>query len=196
MDVVPSDVIAGLILLRKFQKIERKAIVEQRKNDTYEFLSGAAVTPRTQFLSLHDGGDLELFQTVIHYAHFAVRAYGWPVYVVTSSMGLCRLCADLQCCCLPCHKVTQAEIVDDNCCKCNYAALQKLTALGDIEIIYVTYHVDVGETPFFVALDYDRKKVVISVRGTLSMKVCLRFFFHFQCFIRFFFSGYFDRFEC
>lgn len=29
LDVVPSDVIAGLVLLRKFQKIERKAIVEQ-----------------------------------------------------------------------------------------------------------------------------------------------------------------------
>lgn len=29
LDVVPSDVVAGLVLLRKFQKIERKAIVEQ-----------------------------------------------------------------------------------------------------------------------------------------------------------------------
>ncbi|XP_044260165.1 diacylglycerol lipase-alpha isoform X2 [Tribolium madens] len=171
LDVVPSDVIAGLVLLRKFQKIERKAIVEQRNNDTYEFLSGVAVTSRTQFLSLQEGADLELFQTVIHFAHFAVRAYGWPIYVMTSSMGLCRLCTDLRCfCCLPCQKPDSAEIVKDNCCKCNYAALQKLTSLGDIEIIYVTYHVDVGQTPFFVALDYDRKKVVISIRGTLSMK--------------------------
>lgn len=169
---MPSDVVAGLILLRKFQKIERKAIVDQRKNDTYEFLSGVAVTPRSQFLSLHEDGDLELFQTVIHYAHFAVRAYGWPIYVMTTSMGLCRLCTNLRCCCCFCgRKPSTAEVVDDNCCKCNYAALQKLTTLGDIEIIYATYHVDVGETPFFVALDYDRKKVVISIRGTLSMKV-------------------------
>lgn len=29
LDVVPSDVVAGLVLLRKFQKIEQKAIVEQ-----------------------------------------------------------------------------------------------------------------------------------------------------------------------
>lgn len=29
LDVVPSDVIVGLVLLRKFQKIEQKAIVEQ-----------------------------------------------------------------------------------------------------------------------------------------------------------------------
>ncbi|KAJ8985199.1 hypothetical protein NQ317_018228 [Molorchus minor] len=176
LDVVPSDVIVGLVLLRKFQKIEQKAIVEQRKDDTYEYLSGVAITPRTQFLSLHeDGADLELFQTVIHFAHFAVRAYGWPIYVITNSMGLCHLCAGVRCCCcLPCRKTgggSEPEIVEDNCCQCNYAALNKLTDFGDIEIIYATYHVDIGQTPFFVALDYDRKKIVISIRGTLSMQV-------------------------
>jgi sn1-specific diacylglycerol lipase len=41
---------------------------------------------------------------------------------------------------------------------------------GDVEIIYVTYHVDIGETPFFVAVDYAKEKIVISIRGTLSMK--------------------------
>ncbi|CAG9829666.1 unnamed protein product [Diabrotica balteata] len=173
LDVVPSDVIVGLVLLRKFQKIEQKAIVEQRKNETYEFLSGVAVTPTTQFLSLHeDGSDLELFQTVIHFAHYAVRAYGWPVFIVTNTFGLCQLCAGLRCCCCaPCRKhPSSPQIVDDNCCQCNYAALDKLSEIGDIEIIYATYHVDIGQTPFFVALDYDRKKVVISIRGTLSMK--------------------------
>lgn len=29
LDVVPSDVVAGLVLLRKFQKIERQSIVRQ-----------------------------------------------------------------------------------------------------------------------------------------------------------------------
>ncbi|CAH0548856.1 unnamed protein product [Brassicogethes aeneus] len=174
LDVVPSDVVVGLVLLRKFQIIERKAIVEQRKNDTYEYLSGAPITPRTQFLSLHDAGeDLNEFQAIIHYAYFAVRAYGWPIYLMTNKLGVCQLCAGLNCCCLPCSKNRPSdvpEIVDDNCCQCNYAALHKLTDLGDIEIIYATYHVDVGQTPFFVALDYDRKKIVISIRGTLSMK--------------------------
>lgn len=76
---------------------------------------------------------------------------------------------------MPCRKPggggARPEIVEDNCCQCNYATLDKLTDYGDIEIIYATYHVDVGQTPFFVALDYDRKKIVISIRGTLSMKV-------------------------
>ncbi|KRT83150.1 hypothetical protein AMK59_3055, partial [Oryctes borbonicus] len=166
LDVVPSDVIAGLILLRKFQRIERRAIVQQRKNDTYEFLSGVAVTPRTQFLALHEGEDLELFQTVIHFAYFAIGAYGWPIYVMTESVGLCKICSNLRCCCCnPSRKSESLEIVDDNCCFCNYAALQKICEHGNIEIIYATYHVDVGQTPFFIALDYDRRKVVVSIRG-------------------------------
>ncbi|XP_056633606.1 diacylglycerol lipase-alpha isoform X2 [Diorhabda sublineata] len=194
LDVVPSDVIVGLVLLRKFQKIERKAIVEQRKNDTYEFLSGVAITPSTQFLSLHEeGADLELFQSVIHFAHFAVKAYGWPVFIINNPLGMCKLCPSLRyldtavstralkiffcficcfrcCCCVPIRHNTSPQIVDDNCCHCNYAATEKLSIVGDIEIIYATYHVDIGQTPFFVALDYGRKKIVISIRGTLSMK--------------------------
>lgn len=63
------------------------------------------------------------------------------------------------------------EVIEDNCCQLNRAALQTLSELGNIEVIYATYHVDIGKTPFFIALDYDREKIVISIRGTLSMKV-------------------------
>ena len=39
-----------------------------------------------------------------------------------------------------------------------------------MEIVYATYHVEIGEPPFFVALDHDRRTVVISIRGTLSLQ--------------------------
>lgn len=66
----------------------------------------------------------------------------------------------LRCCCFPCgaHE-DDATIVSDNCCRCNYAALSRMLDLGEIEVVYATFHVDVGETPFFVALDYTKKKV-------------------------------------
>ncbi|XP_050453691.1 diacylglycerol lipase-alpha isoform X5 [Cataglyphis hispanica] len=172
LDVVPSDVVAGLVLLRKFQKIERELIVKQRKNDTYEFLSGVPVTPRTKFLSLTEDGDLGHFQLAIHYMHFALAAYGWPMFLVDPSTELCQLCTRLQCGCFPCgaRHEDEATIVEDNCCRCNYAALSRMLDLGEIEVVYATFHVDVGETPFFVALDYTKKKIVISIRGTISMK--------------------------
>ncbi|XP_077278933.1 inactivation no afterpotential E isoform X3 [Temnothorax americanus] len=173
LDVVPSDVVAGLVLLRKFQKIERELIVKQRKNDTYEFLSGVPVTPRTKFLSLTEDGDLGHFQLAIHYMHFALAAYGWPMFLIDPSTQICQLCTRLQCChCLPCgsHHEDIPTIIEDNCCRCNYAAMSKMLDFGEIEVVYTTFHVDVGETPFYVALDYTKRKIVISIRGTLSMK--------------------------
>ncbi|XP_034235301.1 sn1-specific diacylglycerol lipase alpha isoform X2 [Thrips palmi] len=173
LDVVPSDVVAGLVLLRKFQKIERESIVSQRKNETYEFLSGVAVTSQTRFFALHDPQHYQHFQDVIRYMNFALGAYGWPMYLMThSGCGLCHICSKLSCClCIPCMRQKDtAIIVEDNCCRCNYAALQRMVEDGDVDVVYATYHVDVGETPFFVSVDYGRQKVVISIRGTLSMK--------------------------
>lgn len=96
LDVVPSDVIAGLVLLRKFQKLEREAIVRHKKNGTYEFLSGVPITERTHFLALNDNKDYDLFQNVIHYMHYAHGAYGWPMFLITHRTGLCKLCSELR----------------------------------------------------------------------------------------------------
>lgn len=48
--------------------------------------------------------------------------------------------------------------------------MKRFLKMTDAEVVYTTFHVDVGETPFFVAVDYKMEKIVISIRGTLSMK--------------------------
>jgi hypothetical protein len=64
------------------------------------------------------------------------------------------------CCCFACRgHEDETTIVEDNCCRCNYAALSRTLDLGEVEVVYATFHVDVGETPFFVALDYTKRKV-------------------------------------
>jgi sn1-specific diacylglycerol lipase len=69
----------------------------QRCNDTYEFLSGVAVTPRTEFVALGEPDQLEEFRAVIHYMHFALGAYGWPMFLVThTACGVCQLCANIR----------------------------------------------------------------------------------------------------
>ena len=45
LDIVPTDVIAGLILLRKFQKIELRKLLEQQNGDIIEILSGLYTFP-------------------------------------------------------------------------------------------------------------------------------------------------------
>ncbi|XP_024082484.1 sn1-specific diacylglycerol lipase alpha isoform X2 [Cimex lectularius] len=167
LDVVPSDVVAGLILLRKFQKIEQESNVAQRKNGIYEYLSGVPVTPKTKFLPLGNTEHYKHFEAVIHYMHFALAAYGWPLFFLTTPVTkMCTLCQNLSC--QLCR--SNQNVNGDNCCGCNYAALRAMLSKGEVSIIYSTFHVDVAETAFFVAVDYNRSKIVVSIRGTLSIQ--------------------------
>ncbi|KAK8750022.1 hypothetical protein OTU49_015188, partial [Cherax quadricarinatus] len=93
LDVVPSDVVAGLVLLRKYQKLNRQEIVRSNKNDVYEFLSGVPITPRTRFLQLSSLEGKEEFEKIVHYMRFALAIYGWPMFfMANSTLEACRLC--------------------------------------------------------------------------------------------------------
>ncbi|RWS28188.1 sn1-specific diacylglycerol lipase alpha-like isoform X6, partial [Leptotrombidium deliense] len=184
LDVVPSDVIAGLILLRRVQRIQRQIIVNEKNNDTYQFLSGVAITPKTKFLDVTHSAIVNDIRTLIHYLHYAVAVYGWPMFMMNNSAtGCCQLCPFLRCtrcakrfgfkCCgsnSVLDSVYPPVIIGDNCCNCNYAALQRICQTHRFEIIYITYHVAIGEPPFFVALDHEKRTIVVSVRGTLSLQ--------------------------
>ncbi|KAK8787074.1 hypothetical protein V5799_023147, partial [Amblyomma americanum] len=119
LDVVPSDVVAGLVLLRKFQRQERLVIVSQNV--------------------------CEAVMVITHYMHYALGVYGWPMYMMTrGSTGCCQLFPSLRCCCIPTRKKKRdrALVVEDNCCYCNYAALRHMVNNHNMEVVYVTYHVD------------------------------------------------------
>lgn len=59
--------------------------------------------------------------------------------------------------------------VGDNCCHCNRAAIQETCIEHNYKIIYMNYEVEVEKPPFFVAVDFDKMSIVISIRGTLSL---------------------------
>ena len=59
-------------------------------------------------------------------------------------------------------------VLGDNCCLCNRAAIKQTCIDHNYKIIYITYHVAIEKTPFFVAVDYDKMSIVVSIRGTLS----------------------------
>ena len=68
----------------------------QRRNNTYEFLSGVAITSKTKFVAMNDPKDLETFRNVVHFMHYASAAYGWPWYLIPNGVkGLCSLCPNL-----------------------------------------------------------------------------------------------------
>lgn len=163
LDVVPSDVIAGLILLRRFQRKQREVIVSQGENDTFQFLSGVAVTSNTRFLDINQCTVTEEIKNLIHFLHYAVAVYGWPIFMMMNrSTGCCQLCPQLTCCghktcfrhCCKCNKnlsdFDSLLVYDDNCCGCNFAALENICETHNYQMVHVTYHVGTNMSIFAV----------------------------------------------
>ena len=68
------------------------------------------------------------------------------------------------------HGHTQAGAKQRCRIKSSHTSNQVLK-LKNTDRVFATFHVDVGETPFFISIDHDKEVIVISIRGTLSMKV-------------------------
>uniref|UniRef100_A0A8C1ES35 Diacylglycerol lipase-alpha n=1 Tax=Cyprinus carpio carpio TaxID=630221 RepID=A0A8C1ES35_CYPCA len=176
LDIVPSDIIAGLVLLRQRQRAKRAAILDQANNDVLAFLSGIPVTRNTKYLDLKNSSEMAMYKEVCYYMLFAMAAYGWPVYLLRKpACGLCKLVSTCSVC--VCSRLSQSiTIEEDNCCGCNVLAIRRQFLdrdLKEVQIVYTSFHDAVYETPFFVAVDHAKKKVVISIRGTLSPKDAL-----------------------
>uniref|UniRef100_A0A672JKT7 sn-1-specific diacylglycerol lipase n=1 Tax=Salarias fasciatus TaxID=181472 RepID=A0A672JKT7_SALFA len=176
LDIVPSDIIAGLVLLRQRQRSKRSSILDQANNDIIAFLSGMPVTRNTRYLDLKNLAEMNMYKDVCYYMLFALAAYGWPMYLMRKPVcGLCHLASSCPCTSVSGSRLSQSVTVEeDNCCGCNVLAIRRHFLdrdLKQVHIVYTSCHDAVYETPFFVAVDHDKKKVVISIRGTLSPKV-------------------------
>uniref|UniRef100_A0A672PE31 Diacylglycerol lipase-alpha n=1 Tax=Sinocyclocheilus grahami TaxID=75366 RepID=A0A672PE31_SINGR len=159
LDIVPSDIIAGLVLLRQRQRAKRSAILDQ--------------------VCISFSSEMSMYKEVCYYMLFAMAAYGWPVYLLRKpACGLCRLVGTCSCnTSVSGSRLSQSITVEeDNCCGCNVLAIRRQFLdrdLKEVQIVYTSCHDAVYETPFFVAVDHAKKKVVISIRGTLSPKDAL-----------------------
>ncbi|XP_014031435.1 diacylglycerol lipase-alpha isoform X2 [Salmo salar] len=178
LDIVPSDIIAGLVLLRQRQRSSRDAILDQANNDILAFLSGMPVTRNTKYLDLKNSTEMGMYKEVCYYMLFALAAYGWPMYLMRKpACGLCRLASSCHCTSGSGSRLSQTVTVEeDNCCGCNVLAIRRHfldRELKQVHVVYTSWHDAVYETPFFVAVDHGKKKVVISIRGTLSPKDAL-----------------------
>ncbi|XP_043915436.1 diacylglycerol lipase-alpha isoform X1 [Protopterus annectens] len=185
LDIVPSDIIAGLVLLRQRQRAKRNAVLDEANNDILAFLSGMPVTRSTMYLDLKNTQEMMKYKEVCYYMLFALAAYGWPMYLMRKpACGLCRLVSSCSVLCCRCFCLCFSRpryapgitVEEDNCCSCNIIAIKRHFLdenMHSVDLVYTSCHDAVYETPFFVAVDHDKKKVVISIRGTLSLKDAL-----------------------
>ncbi|XP_026096622.1 sn1-specific diacylglycerol lipase beta-like [Carassius auratus] len=152
-DLVPSDIAAGLSLLHQEQdKV-------QRCRDPEEVVTRSPSSPR------RDDLELEL-EKATHFMQFAAAAYGWPLYVYSNPLtGICKLSGD---CCRSHH--VEPDLVGGEHLGCHFSSILQSTGLQYRDFIHISFHNQIYEIPFFVALDHEREAVLVAVRGTLSLK--------------------------
>lgn len=159
VDLVPSDIAAGLILLHSEQNRKNKEdgqtireIIEERLVDK------------------QDTETWERFNESVYFYHYAMGSYGWPLYVYMNlCCGFCRLCKVCKCGCA--HLFRNITIEGDTCCNANTSAfISQSTSHQGVEHVLTCFENEVYQTPFCVSIDHNHKKVVICIRGTLSLK--------------------------
>jgi len=193
VDLVPSDVVFGLLLVSFRQKQARRGLAALAPD------CGTVVLPP----EVADSGvEQEVLQDLLRLAAFAQGVYGCcltavgeAAYEGTSIVSpwrlagaCCRACPCLQhgicggpaprgswrggCCCPP-----SGPVDGDNCCLGqSYALRRAAVAVGsDVELLWGTWE-DRGlgsAPPFAVLLDRSARELIITIRGTFSLKDCI-----------------------
>lgn len=161
-DLVPSDVMAGLILLRIRQKRE---IHELRR---LNLLVNPVITPDESVIFANAPSWMTL-ELALHYLTLSTACYGW-LYVLYKHMctGWFHIIQNLTCC--SCFRRKRTAINGDNCCYCYLAGVKYISNLSVDDILYASFKNHLCEIPFCVVVDHKTKKIVVVIRGTLSFR--------------------------
>eukprot|EP00124_Ichthyophonus_hoferi_P002866 Ihof_evm1s217 gene=Ihof_evmTU1s217 len=160
MDFVPSDIFAGLVLLRDQHKVR----YADRNSDAHY------TTGPSRPLNPNDNSECITLLRVHHFSKYIVASYGWPMYILSHLWcGLCNLGCNSD----YWRNRLPSNVHNGSCFDCNYAATKKAANLNDDDIIYYNGHNDVYESPYYVALDHHQQAVVICIRGSLSLNDAL-----------------------
>lgn len=163
VNLIPSDIAAGFVLLQRQQLAEEK----QRLILSEEDLFGV-----DRPLDFSNPTDREEYKMSLHYCNYALGCYTWPLLCyVSPSTALCQLgqhvypsnqLGTLR------HRHRQQHVIHDNSCFCNLGGLLEMAGIDEDQIIYCSFRNDLYCIPFYVAMDHDNEAVVIALRGTLS----------------------------
>ncbi|BFZ06737.1 hypothetical protein BsWGS_09776 [Bradybaena similaris] len=168
IDLVPTDVAAGLVLVQKQQLDSDSQLASVVTTGSSAAGQPIIVRPDN---AVPEPKPWMTIPNMLHYMKYAMGSYGWPFFIYDHlSTGVCRLCPHYRfCACIR----TSNGVISDNVCQCNTAAIKELTGITDDDIIYVTFHNKFKQVPFYVVVDRETHSVVISIRGTLSFQDAL-----------------------
>ncbi|XP_003701851.1 diacylglycerol lipase-beta isoform X1 [Megachile rotundata] len=160
-DLVPSDCLAGIILLRIRQKYETHEL--RRLN-----MLPAPVYTSDVSAIFHDAPSWMSLDDALHYMKICLAVYGW-IFVMYKHCytGCFRVIANLTCCgCFRKH----TAINGDNCCYCYLGGFKDLSGISADDILFASFRDRICEIPYCVYVDHKMKKIVIVIRGSLSIR--------------------------
>lgn len=163
-DLVPSDLIAGFVLLRVKQKRESR---EQRRialmaEQRLKYMTDV----KEVFCGLPEWMSLE---KAAHYMKLSLASYGCPMIMFLHCFtGLFKLLANSTCC--ACFRSKSTQVRGDNCCLCNLAGVKALSKLTEKDIMFASFKNYIFELPFLIITDHKTSSIVVVIRGSLSMR--------------------------
>ncbi|KAJ9453809.1 putative lipase domain protein [Diplonema papillatum] len=179
LDLVPSDIVAGMLLMRARQHKEMRAVQVQAGLRTpagraagHEEIKLSHEARAVPQLAPDERKQLEDdVETLRKYSKFFVAAYGWPLFVFTHPVTCCCVLGP-QACCHGLPKPGEGEVVvvaDDTCCSCNTAAWGLETKRSaSIKLLHAHWISEVNRPTYYVAVDGETESIVVAIRGTMS----------------------------
>ncbi|PSN51081.1 hypothetical protein C0J52_01501 [Blattella germanica] len=163
-DTVPSDYMAGFILMRVRQKRETRELRRLQLLDEQQPIY--TLDARKVMAEAPDWMSLELAQ---HFLKLATAAYSWPFVMYRHPFtGLFKLISEMTCC--SCLRYKSNSVRDDNCCLCSLAGVRYLSMISPDDILFSSFRNRIFEMPYFVMADHKTGSIVISIRGSISMR--------------------------
>ncbi|XP_017792702.1 PREDICTED: sn1-specific diacylglycerol lipase beta-like [Habropoda laboriosa] len=161
-DLVPSDVMAGCILLRIRQKRETHEL------RLLNLLIRPVYTPNASII-FKDTPSWMSLENAVHYMKLSIACYGW-LFVLYQHMctGCCHIMQNLTCC--ACFRRKRISISGDNCCYCYLAGVKYLSDISTDNILFASFKNHLCEIPFCVINDQETNNIVIVIRGSLSLR--------------------------
>ncbi|KDR23659.1 Sn1-specific diacylglycerol lipase beta [Zootermopsis nevadensis] len=162
-DMVPSDYVAGFILMRVLQKRKTR---EMRRLELLDQQPQYIQDVRTVMADAPDWMSLELAH---HFLKLAIAAYTWPFVMYRYPFsGLVKLTGNMTCC--SCLRSKSMLVQEDNCCFCNLAGIRYLSMVADDDILFASFRNRIFEMPYYLVADHKTGSIVLVIRGSISMR--------------------------
>ncbi|KAJ3168446.1 hypothetical protein HDU87_001002 [Geranomyces variabilis] len=172
---VPSDILVGIVLLRRKQKREMTMGMNGEVNEDPNDPSCVNDAGDDEHTEDHQAPQPRSRHAISDFYQYAMSIYGLPLYMLNNfGRGLFHLL----CPCTRTPPETAVAAVQTNtapsflaCIPCFSSSKPKEIAdqmLPHADIVHVSLRGGLFRSPFVVCFDHSRRTVVIAVRGTLS----------------------------